>query len=153
MHVCVVLLLPHPPNHSTSVPGAFVNLLRIGEIWDLDLSGFFVAEGKPGIITDDIPQVIAEMHARAKLLKYGAIHITNELYLLKSHRQIVFQGALTDGFQWVFVILYLNNDGSGATYRYSGIIDVYYKFPQLGHGFPGEHGPDVIAGMVLYWVC
>ncbi|KAF9643708.1 hypothetical protein BDM02DRAFT_1362680 [Thelephora ganbajun] len=99
------------------------------------LNGFFVAEAKRGgaPLTKHIAQVVAEMYASAKYLKEGII-----------------RGALTDGHNWIFLILYLNEDGIGGTYMQSPPIKM-----QASDNYPYyvlSPGPDIVAGILAHWM-
>jgi len=92
---------------------------------------FFVGEAKSKAanLVDHIPQAIGEMSACLGKLKRDALH-----------------GALTNGREWVFLIIELNaNNDGGATYRSSSV------FGQLREG-AGEMWPDLVAGVLQYWV-
>ena len=62
------------------------------------------------------------------------------LYLRKK----VLRGALTNGHEWIFLILQLNDDG--ASYKYS------QKVQLTAHGSQSVYQPDLIAGILAYWV-
>ena len=136
----------------TLLPDAIKKLVGIGSLRDLVLSGFFVIEGKLKLITTDIPQAVAEMYACAKVLGYEVVQIINEHRLLIPYRQKIFRGALTNGLEWIFIILYLNDDGDGATYKFSEVIEVRLESRTLGPTTVNEPGPDIIAGMLSCWV-
>jgi len=79
-------------------------------------------------ISDHIPQTVAEMYGTAIFLDKNII-----------------RGALSNGREWIFIILYRDEDSGGGRYRHSTPI-------QLEH--PGEgyaHRPDVITGILTYW--
>lgn len=88
-------------------PGAATVLLTTTEILSLQRyipSGFFVAEGKSGELTRYIPQAVAEIYACAKNLQKD-----------------ILRGALTNGREWIFLIVFCKKDGDGATYKESFI--------------------------------
>ena len=58
------------------------------------------------------------------------------------------RGALTNGHEWIFIILYFGAGGKGASYKYSGTI----RYCVMGDGKPEEPYPDIIAGILSYWV-
>ncbi|KAF8910800.1 hypothetical protein CPB85DRAFT_667932 [Mucidula mucida] len=83
------------------------------------------------ILSGFIPQAVGQLYASA--IKLGQRHI---------------RGALTNGVEWIFIILSVNEDGIGASYRTSVAIRFTLKFaldiePPM---------PDVIAGMLTYWL-
>ena len=57
-------------------------------------------------------------------------------------------GALSNGYQWLFVILSLNEEG--GSYRLAPVLEIPYS-----RGYPREvisPRPDIITGILLYWV-
>ena len=65
------------------------------------------------------------------------------------------RGVLTNGFQWIFFIVYINKDGKGGTFKKS----VPIMFAPQAQYFTGEmkmtipqHIPDMICGILTYWV-
>jgi len=129
-----------------------MNLVSVGILGDLALSGFFVTEGKQNLIVKDISQAVAEMYACAKHLRYGVTRVTSEHRLPKPHRQNIFRGALTNGLEWIFIILYLIDDGHGATYKHSTPLKIGFESLPFGPESVEEPAPDVIAGILSYWV-
>ncbi|KAF9642072.1 hypothetical protein BDM02DRAFT_3193961 [Thelephora ganbajun] len=98
-------------------------------------NGLFVAEGKLGgaLLVNRVTQVLAEMYTSAKHL-----------------RKSVIRGALTDRHDWIFLVLYLNEDGVGGAYFQSPTIKM-----QVSSNYPYSvlsPGPDIIAGILAYWV-
>jgi len=114
-------------------------------------TGFFVAEAKPGDLRDHIPQAVAEMYGCAKLLKYvPCLRLYSPLISL---RKEFLRGALTNGHRWIFLILHLNPDGIGGTFKRS--VDL--ELPVIA-GLAGRSREvvkplaDLIAGVLLFWV-
>lgn len=98
-------------------------------------NGLFVTEAKQhGVpLAQHIAQAVAGMYASAKYLGKGII-----------------RGALTNGHDWIFLILYLNKDGDGGTYAESPTIKI-----QVSDTFPYHvisPGPDIVAGILAYWM-
>ena len=58
------------------------------------------------------------------------------------------RGALTNGHEWVFIILYFDAHGKGASYKHSDIV----RYRVTVDGKPEEPYPDAIAGVLSYWV-
>ncbi len=132
-----------------------MNLVKIGGLRDRVLSGFFVAEGNLSLLMQDIPQTVTEMYACAKRVECGAsrvARVANDRCLPIPHRQNTFRGALTNGLEWVFIILYLNDNGNGATYKYSNSVKINVVSEPFGPERIKGHAPDVIAGILSYWV-
>ena len=64
------------PDLFTSLPDAVREVINIGPLRDLGLSGFLV-EGKLNLITTDIPRVVTVIYACAKRLGYGVGQVAN----------------------------------------------------------------------------
>ena len=72
------------------------------------------------------------------------------MYIRISKR--IARGALTNGHEWIFVILYLNEDGVGigGTYATSPPIKI-----QVSESYPFRvlsPGPDIVVGILADWV-
>ncbi|PPQ91549.1 hypothetical protein CVT25_008668 [Psilocybe cyanescens] len=99
--------------------------------------GFFVVEAKAQDVKldDHIPQIVLQLYATAKKLK-------------KTH----IRGILTNGYEWLFLVLTVNQDGKGASYRVSD--HPYSAAPQ--ENFGNEVIPDVpldmISGILASWI-
>lgn len=103
--------------------------------------GFFVCQGKLEDLHLHIPQAVADLYACAKRLKYE-----RPSPLLIPFRKTTLRGALTNGNQWYFILLKLNDDGVGATYQYTQQFSI---IPYSPHDTPS--GADLIAGILSYW--
>ena len=66
-------------------------------------------------------------------------------------RAEIVRGAISNGYQWAFIILQLNENGKGGKYTISPEIEIDFenKFPN----HVADHGPDIIAGVLAHWVC
>jgi hypothetical protein len=76
------------------------------------------------------------------------VHISNVLFYL---RKKVVRGALTNGHEWIFILIKLNDNYDGATYKQSSML----KLPTLGSltsQLEVTREPDLIAGILAYWV-
>jgi len=82
-------------------------------------------------LNEHLPQVIGEMYACAKDLEIDTL-----------------RGALTTGNIWIFIIIVLNHDGNGATYRWSSPI----KFQCGITSEIVKPWPDVLTGILLHWI-
>ncbi|KAN0135684.1 hypothetical protein V8E53_006575 [Lactarius tabidus] len=93
-------------------------------------NAFFIAEAdlESVSLVDHIPQAISEMYA-----------------CLKSLKKKFLRGALSSGHDWIFLIIELNPNGDGATYQHSP------PFEQCNREI-GEMRPDLVAGILRYWV-
>jgi len=67
-------------------------------------------------------------------------------------RKDICRGALTNGTEWIFLILYLNANGEGATYKQSPLVALTYETRVFDSSRIKEPGPDVIAGILSCWV-
>jgi len=66
-------------------------------------------------------------------------------------RKGILRGAITDGHEWMFLILYLNKNGIGGIYSTSPIFKI-----QISATYPFQvlsPEPDIIAGIIAHWVC
>lgn len=68
------------------------------------------------------------------------------------YRKNIIRGATTNGCTWLFLILYVNSDGKGATYKtsapvYINVLDSPNDRPDVE-----KEAPDVIAGILSSWV-
>ncbi|PPQ94305.1 hypothetical protein CVT25_004962 [Psilocybe cyanescens] len=99
--------------------------------------GFFVVEAKAQDVKldDHIPQIVLQLYAAAKKLK-------------KTH----IRGTLTNGYEWLFLVLTVNQDGEGASYRVSD--RAYSAAPQenLGDEVIPDVPPDMISGILASWI-
>lgn len=67
-----------------------------------------------------------------------------------SSRKEIVRGALTNGYDWIFLIFYLDENGIGGTYGKSPTIKI-----QVSGTYPYRvvsPGPDIVAGILAYWV-
>ena len=67
-------------------------------------------------------------------------------------RKKVIRGALTNGHDWVFLLIKLNNDYDGASYKQSEAVQLITT--KSGDGQPVVPGPwpDLIAAILSHWV-
>jgi len=65
--------------------------------------------------------------------------------VLQYFRKKVLRGALTNGQNWIFLLVQLNDDYDGASYKQSS------KVKLTNYGGLGWK-PDLIAGILAYWV-
>jgi hypothetical protein len=66
-------------------------------------------------------------------------------------RKKVVHGAVTNGHQWFFILVKINDNYEGASFRYSVPIQIGgYLYD---HGIPNKSWPDLIAAILLHWVC
>ena len=70
------------------------------------------------------------------------------LYLRKK----VLRGALTNGRDWIFLLIKLNDDYDGASYKQSSVIELRTAASLSGQVSITEPWPDLIAAILLHWV-
>ena len=58
---------------------------------------------------------------------------------------------MTDGQNWIFLILKMNANGDGAEYAQSGLIELMTVSPP-DNRYVTSAMCDVIAGILSYWV-
>ncbi|TFY74734.1 hypothetical protein EWM64_g9278, partial [Hericium alpestre] len=98
-------------------------------------TGFFVAIGKIWELRSSVGQAVAEMYGTAKLLK-----------------QNVLRGALTNGHEWIFLILNLNPDSEGGTFKRSLMMSLSISCdPSRPQVNMGKFSADQIAGILSFW--
>ncbi|TDL20111.1 hypothetical protein BD410DRAFT_791185 [Rickenella mellea] len=98
-------------------------------------TGFFVIEANLSILSHDVPQAVCRMYYCGRLLQKKVV-----------------RGALTNGHDWVFVHIKLNDNYDGASYTWFpvvrlNIVKSYDGVPQIRKPWP-----DVIAAILLHWV-
>ncbi|KAG5649663.1 hypothetical protein H0H81_002594 [Sphagnurus paluster] len=99
-------------------------------------TGFFVVEAKIHDPVDDIPQAVAVLVACAKHLD----------------KQVV-RGALTNGREWIFLLVKLNDDRNEASFMRSQIIHLARQQEGLrGPRVMTHPYPDLIAGILSHWM-
>ncbi|KIL59052.1 hypothetical protein M378DRAFT_180985 [Amanita muscaria Koide BX008] len=101
-----------------------------------DSTGLFVVQAKLHDPANHIPQAVAEFFACAKHLD----------------KQVV-RGALTNGREWIFLLVKLNDDRNGASFMQSDII--HLNTQQEGLSGPQvmiRPFPDLIAGILSHWM-
>ena len=70
------------------------------------------------------------------------------LYLRKK----VLCGALTNGRDWIFLLIKLNDDYNGASYKQSSVIQLRTAESLSGQLAITEPWPDLIVAILLHWV-
>jgi len=99
--------------------------------------GFFVIEAKSENVKlhDCLPQVLAQLYASATKLK-------------KNH----LRGTLTNGYEWLFIVVSVNSDGRGASYMISTRSYSAAPYNVGGDTVVGEDQADMIAGILSSWI-
>ncbi|KAK0434304.1 hypothetical protein EV421DRAFT_1740954 [Armillaria borealis] len=62
------------------------------------------------------------------------------------------RGALTDGHQWIFLILHLNSDGNGGTFKRSVTVHLSVSGLPGGPQEVAKPTADLIAGILSFWI-
>ncbi|KAG1800027.1 hypothetical protein EV424DRAFT_1438853 [Suillus variegatus] len=96
---------------------------------------FFVMDAKLCNPSDDVPQAVCKMFA------YG-----------KFFEQKVIRGALVNGSDWIFILMTLNDNYDGASYKQSVALSMDpYHTPNHQLVNP-ELWPDLIAAILAHWI-
>lgn len=99
-----------------------------------------------------VSQAVGEIYAQAKALELApsshSVYVPNQS---SNHRKNVIRGALTAGENWLFIVLVMNPDGDGATYRWSEQITVVSETPP-GFKTVTSPWPDIITAILVDWV-
>ncbi|TDL20238.1 hypothetical protein BD410DRAFT_773183 [Rickenella mellea] len=99
--------------------------------------GLFVIEAKPfkSDLEPHIPQAVCQLFACAKHLNKRTI-----------------RGTLSNGRQWIFIILTLNHDSQGGSFTRSDIVDFDTKKDINGNLKIHRPWPDTIAAILSHWI-
>jgi len=104
-------------------------------------------------LANHVPQAVSEMHACAKKLGSAARSSALISYcskLMPFFRKRIICGALTQGQDWIFIVLRMNDDGFGAEYAESGVIGLMDR-GLLGNSVVSLPGCIMLAGIISYW--
>ncbi|KAF8327639.1 hypothetical protein F5887DRAFT_1083685 [Amanita rubescens] len=109
---------------------------RLGVLQDFDHT-LFVSEAKASNISleNHVPQAVCEMYACAKQLEKNII-----------------RGAVTDGHNWIFLVLKMESNGDGAIYAQSLQRTRLMTVVPPGDEEISRTMCDVIAGIIGYWI-
>ncbi|KAH9042805.1 hypothetical protein EDB85DRAFT_2227352 [Lactarius pseudohatsudake] len=99
------------------------------------LYGFFVVEAKYSHLSEHISQAVGEMFTCGKHLQ-----------------QRVLRGALTNGKDWIFLIVRLGNNYERASYQESAVISLQSSMGLDGRFEVLRPWPDLIAGILSHWI-
>ncbi|TDL20109.1 hypothetical protein BD410DRAFT_841469 [Rickenella mellea] len=108
---------------------------------DLDILGmhaqtcFFVMETKFSNSSDDVPQAVCRMYECGKLLQKSVV-----------------RGALTNGRDWIFLLVNISDDYDSASYRKSDAVELQTTRSPDGQLRIDKPWPDFIAAILLYWI-
>lgn len=73
-------------------------------------------------------------------------------YVVPYFRKMVLCGALTDGQDWIFLLLKFNDNYAGAKYMHSSTIKLRPAQSLDGHVTVPPPWPDIVAGILSHWV-
>lgn len=109
---------------------------RLGVLQDFD-HALFVSEAKASNISleNHVPQAVCEIYACAKQLGKNII-----------------RGAVTDGHNWIFLVLKMDPNGDGAIYAQSLQRTRLMTVVPPGDEEISRTMCDVIAGIIGYWI-
>ena len=63
----------------------------------------------------------------------------------------IIRGVISDGYQWVFIILHLNENGKGGGYWITDETPIGSAYDYLE--CIESPKPDIVAGILAHWVC
>ncbi|KAH9080448.1 hypothetical protein EDB83DRAFT_2339451 [Lactarius deliciosus] len=108
----------------------FLSFPTLENLRTMTPSIFFITEVKVISLTpgEHISQAIGEMYSCLERMVQGTL-----------------RGALTNGLEWIFLVVVRNPDGNGAKYKRS--VPVMFDPPQIG-----DMWPDLVAGILSHWV-
>jgi len=88
------------------------------------------------------------MYASAKYLTYDSLFLSILVTHVWPHssRKCILCGALTNGHEWIFLILYLNKDENGGTYTESPTIKI-----QASENYPIMSFPKDPISLRVSW--
>lgn len=109
---------------------------RLGVQQDFDHT-LLISEAKTGNISleNHVPQAVCEMYAYAK-----------------QHGKNIIRGAVTDGHNWIFLVLKMHSDGDGAIYAQSLQRTRLMTVVPPGDEEISRIMCGVIAGIIGYWI-
>lgn len=62
----------------------------------------------------------------------------------------VVRGAISNGREWAFMLLRINENGKGGRYEVSPPMAVAFERNYPNHVM--NRGPDIVAGVLAHWV-
>jgi hypothetical protein len=75
------------------------------------------------------------------------------VYVFLVLRKKVLRGAVTNGHQWIFILIKINDNYEGASFMDSDIIQIGGPIMNIfGQGMSNMSWPDLIAAILLHWV-
>lgn len=100
-------------------------------------TGFFnVTIAKSGPLCDHIPRALCQLYVCGKQLGRDVI-----------------RGVITNGYEWMFIILSVDKDGERASYKFSATIQYNVSYDPSVRLKVNIHEPwpDILAGTLAHW--
>ena len=114
----------------------------------------FVLEAKARDMSlqDHVPQAVCEMYACAKTLRSvsWSARLNPSRLSHKILRKAFIRGALTDGKDWIFIIVKMNPDGDGGAYARSKELSLITPVFPDGKEI-SRTMCSVIVGIIAHW--
>ena len=112
--------------------------------------GLFITESDRRDLLVRFPDAIAKMYALATQNKcvqsFDTRSFSQNFYSVK-----IVRGAISNGYEWAFALLQLNENGRGGRYKLAPKIAIDFERNYPNHVM--NHGPDIVAGVLAHWVC
>ena len=67
-------------------------------------------------------------------------------------RKKVLRGAVTNGHQWIFILIKINDNYEGASFMDSQIIEIAASLSPDGQGTVDQSLADLLSAILLHWV-
>ncbi len=111
-----------------------------------------MVESKPNCaLIDNLSQAASDIYACATLLKYGLIRFLHSVLSLCSQKFL--RGALTNGHEWIFIIIRVNQDAPGGKFKISPLLTLYVAQNAGGEDVQvDKFSADRITAVLSYWV-
>jgi len=97
-------------------------------------SGFLIIEAKLSNPSGYVPQAVCEIYACGQFLQ-----------------KKVLRGALTNGRNWIFLLVKFNDNYDGASYKQSSIVQLEQRRSIDGQVVIPKPWPDLIAAILVDW--
>ena len=110
---------------------------------------FFIAKADYQEISRHFPHTVVRMEYAMVTQHKFSFYLGRCPFSQDSSRRKIIRGAISDGYQWVFIILHLNENGKvGGRWitREVPIGSGYDYFERIKNP-----KPDVVAGILLFW--
>jgi hypothetical protein len=101
-------------------------------------------------LSEYVPQAVAELYAIARQLKCS-IHHLNRAQLMLFDRCQHLRGGLSNGLEWIFILVSVNQHDDGATYQLTRKLVIDTVRDGIFRKVHGQ-GPDEISGILAHWV-